>query len=106
VTWFAGRPTHIQDGKHTFAEQTVQMTTARGAHRSLAVLRTSLDAALRAIDDIALTTGAPLLSRESYWRRVIHANRNDPCPCRSGQKAKRCRHTWGDPAPSFPTSFD
>lgn len=106
ITWFAGRPIHVQDGQHSFAEDTVQTATARGADRSLAVLHTSLDAALRAIDDIALTTGAPLLGRESYWRRVTPAERNDPCPCRSGLKGKRCPHTWGEPAPSFPTSFD
>ena len=106
VTWFAGRPIHVQDGRESFAEQTVQTATARGAGRAIAVLRTSLEAALRTIDDIGLTTEAPRLSRESYWRRVTQPDRNELCPCRSGQKAKRCRHSWGEPAPPFPTSFD
>jgi hypothetical protein len=106
VTWFAGRPIHVEDGRTTVAEDTVERSTARGAARALAVLHASLDAALNAIDDVALTTGAAKLARESYWRMVVPAERNDLCPCRSGRKAKHCRHDWGDAAPTFPARFD
>src|SRR5437870_5348525 len=73
---------------------------------ALHTLSVSLDAALRIIDDIGLTTRAPLVAREVYWRNITQSARNDPCPCRSGRKGKRCIHEWGDSGPEFPSTFD
>jgi hypothetical protein len=61
---------------------------------------------LRAINDFALVTKAPEISREPYWRNISIPRRNEPCPCRSGMKAKRCRHQWGTVAPEFPAAFE
>lgn len=105
VTWFAGRPIHIESGGEVTAEDTVERATARAAYRALDVLHLTLEAALRAIDDMALTTGAPDLAREPYWRNIRRVDRNQPCPCRSGLKAKRCAHAWGDASSAFPGSF-
>jgi hypothetical protein len=106
LTGFAGRPVHIEDSSGVHAERSLQTSTARAAAVALAVLRISLDSALRSIDDVALVTGAPAISPEQYWRNLTVPARNDPCPCRSGLKAKRCSHSWGSPAPEFPTSFE
>jgi hypothetical protein len=105
IQWFAGRAIHVERGGVIHVERTVQIATARAAARALTVLRRVLDDALRAIDDVALTTGAPAITRETYWRNIIRPERNELCPCRSGRKAKRCPHEWGDAAPTFPSSF-
>jgi hypothetical protein len=107
ITWFAGRSIHIQSADGAVkAERTVQTATARASTTALKVLTNTLDAALRVADDVGLTTGAPALSRDSYWRNVRLPERNDPCPCRSGRKGKRCRHVWGDMAPGIPDRFE
>ncbi|MEV7008903.1 hypothetical protein [Streptosporangium sp. NPDC051022] len=105
MTWFAGRPIHIKNGRENHAERTVQAATAEGATIALKVLRNCLDASLRMIDDVALTTGAPDVANEQYWRNIRPVDRNKICPCRSGLKAKRCPHKWGDYTPSFPAIF-
>jgi hypothetical protein len=103
----AGRPVHVQGANGTVeAERTVQMATAQAVTTALRVLTSTLDAALRVVDDVGLTTGAPALSRDSYWRNLRSPERNDPCPCRSGRKGKRCRHVWGDLAPSIPDRLE
>ena len=104
ITWFCGRPIHITGGGETVAERTVQRATARGAARALAVLQLSLDAALRTLDDMALTTRVPVIVREQYWRN-LRPSRHGLCPCRSGLEARRCRHAWGEGAPPFPSTF-
>ncbi|HEX6330818.1 MAG TPA: hypothetical protein VF129_05960, partial [Actinomycetota bacterium] len=95
ITGFAGRSIHVEDGHEIHAQLTVQTATARGAAVALRVLQRCLDAMLRTIDDLALTTEAPSMARESYWRKLRIPGRNDPCPCRSGHKVKRCPHQWG-----------
>jgi hypothetical protein len=107
IMWFAGRSSEIRgaDGRTT-AERRVQTAIARGSTIALRALALTLDAALRGIDDLALTTGAAATARPSYWRKLTRPHRNDLCPCRSGLKGKRCRHEWGDPSPSIPTRLD
>lgn len=106
ITWFAGRPMQVERDGNVHAETTVQTATARAADLANRILRITLDSALRTIDDIGLTTGAPSVAREPYWRNVTAASSNLLCPCRSGRKVKRCRHEWGDSAPSYPSEFD
>jgi hypothetical protein len=106
ITGFAGRPIHVEDGHEVHAELTVQTATARGAAVAVRVLWRCLDAMLRTIDDLALTTNAPAIARESYWRNLTTPGRNELCPCRSGRKVKRCLHQWGDSSPGFPSDFD
>lgn len=106
LTWFAGRPIHIERGTQKYVEQTIQGATTRAATRAMNILRVTMDAALRSVDDVGLTTNAPLVAGEPYWRRLRRPSRNELCPCRSGLKAKRCRHAWGDSAPEFPTDLE
>ena len=40
----------------------------------------------------------PELAREDAERRLAGARRNDPCPCGSGRKFKRCHGAGGQPA--------
>lgn len=91
---------------HTRSESVVQDATRRAGEIALSALEATLDASLRFIDDLGLTTGAPRLAIFDYWRALAPADRNDACPCRSGKKAKRCRHEWGEAAPAFPHTFE
>jgi hypothetical protein len=106
-TWFCGVPIHIAGPSgESSAERTVQVATARGAVMALTTLRVTLDAALRVIDDVGLTTRAPEVSAQGYWRNLERGERNDSCPCRSGRKAKRCIHEWGVKGPDVPKGFE
>jgi hypothetical protein len=62
---------------------------------ALEVATEALDAGLRQIDDICLTTRIGDYRTASHWRCVQRPSRNDSCPCRSGRKAKHCSHEWG-----------
>lgn len=106
ITWFAGHPIHIERGGEVIAETTVETATARAADVATRTLRLTLDSALRTIDDLGLTTGAPAIAREPYWRNLTARRKDEPCPCRSGRNARDCRHKWGDPAPPYPSRFD
>jgi hypothetical protein len=81
---------------------------ARTAILAVDVLEKSLDDALKVIDDIGLTTKAPLMASFAYWRNLVAKReaRNASCPCRSGRKVRRCLHRWTDPAPSVVERFD
>jgi hypothetical protein len=84
---------------------TIEDATASAASRSLAVLTSTADAALRLVDDVGLTTGAPGIARDAYWRNLSPSSRNALCPCHSGLKVKQCSHSWGAQPPVIPTSF-
>jgi SEC-C motif len=86
-------------------ENTVEEALARSAVLAVAVLHETLDVALRIVDDIALTTGAPTMASFKYWRMVSQKSRNAPCPCRSGKKAKNCPHAWTQQGPQVPERF-
>jgi hypothetical protein len=93
-----------RDGqKH--AETTIVEALARSAVLAVAVLRETLDVTLRIVDDVALTTEAPTMASFRYWRMVTQKSRNVPCPCRSGKKAKSCRHAWSEPPPQVAERF-
>ncbi len=106
IQYYCGRPTSIQksDGS-CVAEETIGIALARGVTVAMRTLRHTLDAALRVIDDLGLTSGAPALAREKCWRKIAAPGENDPCPCRSGLKVRECRHEWGEPAPTIPERF-
>ena len=106
IQHYCGRPTSIRESDGSVvADQTVGIATARGVTVAMRTLRNTLDAALRVIDDLGLTSGAPALAREKVWRRIQALGQNDPCPCRSGLKVKKCRHQWGGSAPAIPQRF-
>jgi len=84
----------------------VQKATVRAADAAINVLVATLDASLRVVDDVAITTEAPPASRTGYWRQIRTPERNDPCPCRSGRKSKLCSHRWGTRGPEFPFMFE
>lgn len=106
ITHFAGRPIHVTGPQGDIAEDTIQQAIVSAGASSCQCLAITLDAALRMIDDVALTTAAPRLSREPYWRQIVATKRNDMCLCRSGRKQKLCRHVWGEPSPEFPRALD
>ncbi len=104
--WYCGRPIAIQRADGTeVSDPTVQVATARAATSALRVLHVTLDAALRVVDDVGLSTGAPSLWRESYWRQLRRPSPESLCPCRSGKKAQDCRHAMGDSGPAIPDVF-
>lgn len=102
---FCGRPLVIASAKGMEAETTIEDAISRSVILSLDLLASVLDEALRIIDDIGMTTGAPALSSVPYWRALSEPARNDRCPCRSGKKTKNCAHGWGKPAPGVTKSF-
>jgi hypothetical protein len=98
--------TLIEGGGRIDMEITIDKALARSAVLAVAVLLDTLDAALRIIDDIALTTGAPTMASFSYWRMVSQKSRNASCPCRSGKKAKNCSHRWAEEPPQVAQRFN
>ena len=86
-------PTHLptpEEGSPLSAESretTIQDAIARAATFSVDVLERTLNDALKVIDDIGLTTKAPVMASFDYWRNLT-AKGNAICPCRSGRKAK------------------
>lgn len=106
IQYYCGRPTHIEESDGSIvADQTVGIATARGVIVAMRALRHTLDAALRVIDDLGLTSGAPALARERCWRKRATLRQNDACACRSGRIVKECRHEWGEPSPAIPQRF-
>jgi hypothetical protein len=97
--------THFAGNGEIQAEITIAESVARSASLAVATLRETLDVALRIVDDVALTTGAPTMASFSYWRMISQKSRNAPCPCRSGKKAKNCPHGWAQEPPQVPDHF-
>lgn len=96
--WLSGKPLELTSLDGSVAEnpmRLVQPAIARTATVALEVLATELDACLRMIDDVALTTKAPMLSRRPYWRNLRVDDPQGFCPCRSGRSSQDCSHTWG-----------
>lgn len=96
---FAEHPERAFADEADSVDTTITTAIEHAASTALEVALPVLDDSLRVIDDLGLTTQAPELAGFDYWRRVTEPGRNDPCPCRSGNKAKRCSHQWGEPAP-------
>ncbi len=102
---YAGQPGAYPDRDGVGTDAIIEKAVARAATTALTVLEASLDAALRVIDDLGLTTNAPMVTRERYWRNVTAGGRNEPCVCRSGKKVKQCAHRWGDRRRFSPPHF-
>jgi hypothetical protein len=86
-------------------EETIETALVRAATLAVDVLTTTLDDALKIIDDVALTTGAPQMASFSYWRNLAQKGQNSLCPCRSGRKVKYCKHRWSDDPPEVAERF-
>jgi len=69
------------------------------------VLEKKLDNALSVVDDTGLTTTAPTMASFDYWRNLAQEHGNAAYPCRSGRKAKHCRHRWTEPPPTVVEQF-
>jgi len=78
-------------------DATIRSYIDQACTTSLEIFIDVFQRATHLVDDIALTTNAPRLARFSYWRQLRPTERNDLCPCRSGQKTKSCDHSWGSP---------
>lgn len=83
----------------------IREVIADAAVSAVKVLAVSMDAMLRILDDVCLTVNVADLGGPDSWRVLRVSSRNDPCPCRSGRKAKLCHHDWTSPAPEFPSAF-
>jgi len=97
--------THIESNGEIDAETTIQAAIASAATTAVTAMRETLDASLRVVDDIALTTGAPKMASFEYWRKISQRSRSGICPCRSGRKAKNCLHDWSQEAPVIVEHF-
>lgn len=105
VVGFHGRPVAIKHGEDTHAVTHLREAIERALTHSAVVLHRVLDASLRVVDDVGLTTGAPQISARPYWRDVRVTDDQLFCPCRSGRRAYRCRHAWGGVGPKIPRTF-
>jgi hypothetical protein len=54
------------------------------------------------VDDICLTAEIANRTVFNHYRLHQTPDRNQVCPCGSGQKAKRCDHSWGATAKRLP----
>ena len=97
--------TSVRQGEIVTIQAMVQESLVRTAVIAVAILVGTLDDALRLVDDVGLTTGAPALATRDYWRKIVPMGRNEPCPCRSGLKVKKCSHRWENPAPGIVDHF-
>jgi hypothetical protein len=95
---------NLRTGAQT-REDKVETAIAQVAVLSLEAFCAAWDAAVRIVDDFALTTRSCEVIREEYWRKLIRGERNSPCPCRSGSKSKHCEHRWGDHGPEMPSDL-
>ena len=104
--YVCAKPNHIESSsKQQCREQTVQQALASATTFAVRILEKTLDDALRIIDDVGLTTGAPRMANFEYWRNVIQGQPSSPCPCRSGKKVKDCHHRWTDQVPDVIDRF-
>jgi hypothetical protein len=88
-----------------YVTESIPSAVARCAVAALEVLTEVLDAALRVIDDIGLTTDAPAMADFDYWRPLRPTGRNTLCACGSGEKTKHCIHEWRGTSPTVPERF-
>jgi hypothetical protein len=86
-------------------ENTIEAAIACATIVAIDVIEKTMDASLRFIDDIGLTTKAPRNANFPYWRNVKKVHGNNPCPCRSGLRSKQCSHLWSDAPPEIPRQF-
>ncbi len=86
-------------------EETIEVALVRAATLAVDVLTRTLDDALKIIDDVALTSGAPQVASFSYWRKIAQKGQNSLCPCRSGRKVRHCQHRWSDTPPEVVERF-
>ncbi|MEV7428310.1 hypothetical protein AB0N29_01715 [Nocardioides sp. NPDC092400] len=98
----AGMPLELVSATGSESVRTIQTAINRMLDRSAALLTTTLDAMIRLTDDVGLVTRAGRISPDRYWRDHRIVDRKQPCPCRSGRRASRCYHDWGDAGPSIP----
>jgi hypothetical protein len=91
--------------KERMVAETIETALVRSASLAVDVLTRTLDDALKIIDDVALTTGAPRMASFSYWRKLTQKGQNSLCPCRSGRKVKHCLHRWSDDPPEVVERF-
>ena len=103
--WFAGVPLRIESltsdpfDEKQFVDQSVFASTARACIAALQVLTESMDAALRVVDDIGLTSGAPALADFAYWRALAPGARNLPCPLPLGSESQELHSRVGQTDP-------
>jgi len=105
LTSFSGWPLSIERGEERYLERPIQDAVARAHEQAVVVLRDVLDAALRLVDDVGLTTQAPKMSMVPYWRDLVVQDDQQLCPCRSGKRGYRCPHAWGDAGVEIPMTF-
>ncbi len=86
-------------------DESVEYATANAAIIALESFSVTWDAAVRVVDDFALTIRCGELIKDDYWRKIVATKRNEPCPCRSGLKAKKCPHDWDASPPAFPSDL-
>lgn len=107
VGWFSGGTLALVSGEVSKRQEDVSRAIRRAIDRSAAVLLAAGDDALRVLDDMALSTRAAEISTFDYWRAIRVRDKQAHCPCRSGQRAYRCRHVLGEPGPRVrPVSGD
>ena len=97
----SGKSTAIETSEGPQHQVAVPLAVGRTIARSSHVLLVAVRDALRVLDDVALTTRAGKLSVHTYWRAIRVADRQALCPCRSGERAYRCRHAFGEPGPTI-----
>jgi hypothetical protein len=91
-------PGAVPDPRRETARKPEQAeAAARALYWSLETFVVAWPRFLRTVDDFGLTTEVCFRTNLRYWRRHGRPSPNDPCPCGSGRKWKKCAHDWGVP---------
>lgn len=77
------------------AKPNIAIATARALGLSLETFAVAWPRFVRTVDDFGLTTEVCFRIDLQYWRRHARPSPNEPCPCGSGRKWKKCSHEWG-----------
>lgn len=97
------RRKNLADALRTSSDRSAVLAIAEGGTFAVEVVTIALDSVLRVIDDVSITCDVASYSKFESWRKTrASGQRNLPCPCRSGRKAKACSHGWVKPAPVLP----
>jgi hypothetical protein len=99
IRWEISRgPSAVPDPRSgTVAKPNVAIAAARSLCLSLETFAIAWPRFVRTVDDFGLTTELCFRIKLQYWRRHGRPSPNEPCPCGSGRKWKKCEHEVGTP---------
>jgi hypothetical protein len=97
IRWEIGRGPGAVPVPPAGAKPEEAIAAARAVCLALETFAVAWPRFIRVVDDFGLTTEVSFRTNLQYWRRHGRPSPNEPCPCGSGRKWKKCQHEWGVP---------